>query len=112
MKTLKSIKITYMLNSIFCFFCIVSTVCFAIYEYFSFSIFFSIGMLSLIGWMVNPVGIISFITCLTTFIAERKQPQAKELIGKKWLWIFFWPIITTVFWLLGGGLFVEFTGGV
>ena len=112
MKTLKALKITSILNSIFCIFCVASTVCFAFAEYFSFEIFFAIGMILLLGWMINPVGIISFQICITVFIEERKQSQAKKLIGKKWIWIFIWPIITTVFWVIGGLLFVKFTGGV
>lgn len=63
-------------------------------------------------WIANPVAIISFCICLSTYLEERKQPNVKEKIGKKWMWIFAWPLITTVFYLVSSGLFVVLTGGV
>ncbi len=109
MKTLKALKITSILQILYCFFCIVSNVCFALSNYFD-DIFFSIGMFSLYCWATNPVGIISFIVCLRLFLRERKLPDAKQIIGKKWIWIYVWPVITTLFWVIGGGIMVQLTG--
>ena len=61
MKTLKALKITSILNGIFCFFCVASTVCFAITRYYDSNLFFSIGNILIYGWMINPIGIISFV---------------------------------------------------
>ena len=112
MKTLKALKITSILNSIFCIFCIASTVCFAVNHYYNLRDFFSVGMLLVYGWIINPVGIVSFFVCLVLFLIERKNQESKQAMGKKWIWIFVWPIVTTVFYLTAGGLMVVLTGGV
>ena len=112
MKTLKALKIISILNGIFCFCCIASTGCMAINRFFDINIFFRIGDFLVITWIVNPIGIISFVICLTTFIVERASPEARQVIGKKWIWIFIWPVVTTVIYILSGVLFVAFTGGV
>ena len=39
MKTVKALKITSVLNSIFCLFCIASTICFAVNRYFDLRVF-------------------------------------------------------------------------
>jgi len=111
MKTLKALKITSILQILFCLFCMISTVGFAFGDPFENYILFAIAEFSLYGWIANPVGIISFIVCLRLFLKERKAPESKQIIGKKWIWIFIWPIITTLFWIIGGGLMVKFTGG-
>ena len=112
MKTLKALKITSIFNGIFCFFCIASTVCFAINRYFDIRAFFSVGMFLTYGWIINPIGIVSFIICLILFLTERKSPEAKQVIGMKCIWFFIWPIVTTVFYITAGGLMVVLTGGV
>lgn len=112
MTTLKALKATSVLNGIFCFFCIASTVCFAVSYYFDLRVFFNIANILVYGWIINPIGIVSFLICLILFLAERKSPEAKQIMAKKWIWIFVWPIITTVFYLAAGGLTVAFTGGV
>ena len=75
MKTLKALKITSILNGIFCFFCVASTVCFAITRYYDSNLFFSIGNILIYGWMINPIGIISFVICLPLFLTERKDHE-------------------------------------
>ena len=112
MKTLKALKITSILNGIFCFFCVASTVCFAITRYCDSNLFFSIGNILIYGWMINPIGIISFVICLPLFLTERKDQESKNAMGKKWIWVFVWPIITTLLYLVSGILTVAFTGGV
>lgn len=116
MKTLKALKITSILNSIFCFFCIASTACFAISHFQCLSddwrTLFKIANVLIYGWVANPVAPISFLVCITFFLIERKQPENSHLIGKKWIWIFIWPIITTFFYFVALMLTVAFTGGV
>ena len=112
MKTLKALKITSILNGIFCFFCVASTICFAITRYFDSDLFFSIGNILIYGWIINPIGIVSFIICFSLFLTERKNQEARKAMGKKWIWVFAWPIITTLLYLIAGGLTVAFTGGV
>ncbi len=112
MKTLKALKITSILNGIFCFFCVASTVCFAITRYYDSNLFFSIGNILLYGWMINPIGIISFVICLPIFLAEGKEQEARNAMGRKWIWVFVWPIITTLLYLVSSILTVAFTGGV
>ena len=111
MKTLKAIKTATIWNCIFCFSCVLSTVCLAIAEGYD-SRLFDVGMIAVYGWMVNPFPIISCIRCLTVYLAERKNPMYQQMIGRKWVWIILWPVITTVLWIVSGGLFVKFTGGV
>ena len=112
MKTLLALRITTVLNSIFCFFCIASTVCFAIDHYYNFQGFFSAGIILTNGWIINPIGILSFIVCFHFYSTERKNQEAKSAMGKKWIWVFIWPVVTTVFYLTASGLMVAFTGGV
>lgn len=111
MKTLKALKITSVLNSIFCILCVASTVCFAINYYYNLYDFFSVGMLLLYGWVINPSGIVSFIICLRLYLTERKSQEAKQTLGMKWIWIFIWPVVTTVFYVTAGVLMVVLTGG-
>ena len=117
MKTIKALKITSVLQIIFCIFCIASTVCFAISHYQciagdNWRTSFDIANILIYGWVVNPVAPVSFIICLVLFLAERKQPENRQLIGRKWIWIFIWPAITTLFYFAAGILAVVFTGGV
>ena len=112
MKTIKALKAVTIWNCIFCFFWILSILCLAIHEYYDVYILFGIGVIGIYGWMVNPFPIISCYRCHKIYLAERQVPLYKQQVGKKWVWIYIWPIITTVLWIVGGVLFVEFTGGV
>lgn len=112
MRTLKELKSVTIWNCIFCFSCILSTVCLVIDEYCEVNKLFNIGMLAVCGWMVNPFAIISCYRCLKVFLMERKNPDHNKIIGRKWVWIFIWPVVTTILWVLGGLLFVNYTGGV
>lgn len=93
MKTRKALKITSILNGVFCFFCIASTFCFAINRYFDLRVFFDIANILIYGWIINPVGIISFVVCLMLFLTECKSSEAKQVMEKKWIWIFIWPVV-------------------
>lgn len=79
MKTVKALKITSVMNSIFCFFCIASSICFAVNRYFDLRVFFDIANILVYGWIINPVAIISFIVCLVIFLSEHKKPKQSKL---------------------------------
>ena len=112
MKTVKALKITSILNGIFCFSCILSIICFAVNHYYKTDLLSLIGALFVYGWMVNPIPLISCILCFVLYLTERKIETVRQTIGRKWIWIFIWPFITTAFWVFGGGLFAVITGGV
>lgn len=112
MKTVRALKITSILNGIFCFFCIASTLCFAINRYFDLREFFHIGNTLVYGWMLNPVGIVSFAVCLVLFLKEIKIPEAKQAMGKRWIWMFVWPVVIAVFYVSAIIFLVSLTGGV
>ena len=116
MKTIKALKITYVLNGIFCFCCIISITCLAINRYCALGAFENIiaiiGEIPLLCWIINPVGIVSFVVCLVLFLIERKNYEARQVMGKKWIWIFIWPVITTFLYFVSALLLVEITGGV
>ena len=113
MKTLKALKITSILQMIFCLLCIASTICFALAHYSAeWRTPFRIANILVYGWLINPVAPISFVICLLLFLVERRQEENRQLIGRKWIWIIAWPIITTLFYFSTLILTIAFTGGV
>jgi hypothetical protein len=114
-KTLRALKKAMVWNLIFSFSWMVSIGCFAIDSYLTNSpdsVWFRIGVLSVYGWMVNPMGLLYCVMGLKAYLAERRTPEDRQMIGAKWIMILFWPILTTAMWFLDGMLFVKFTGGV
>lgn len=112
MKTLKALKITSILSGVLCLSCIISIICFAVNHYYKSNFLSLIGTLFIYGWMVNPIPLILCVRCFKIYLTERKNEIARQTIGRKWIWIFILPVITTAFWMFGGGLFVVITGGV
>ncbi len=102
MKTLKALRVATIRNCIFCVFWTLTHICLIVTQHHNAPIFFDIAMLSVYGWMVNPFPIFSCFRCLKIYLTERKHPEQKQRIGKKWIWALVWPIITTVLWLCGG----------
>ena len=70
MKTIKWLKISIVLQSIYIFSCIFSTVCFAINHYWGIYKFFSLGMLAIPGWLLNPTGILTIALGLSFSMAS------------------------------------------
>jgi len=114
MKTLKALKITSVLQIIYCFCCIIFIISIKVNHFYSISVIRDIvtfiRVLTTFGWLINPIGIISFIICLLLFLTEHKHKENKQLIGKKWIWIFIWPVITAIFYLISLGELVVFAG--
>ena len=112
MKTLKALKITSVLNSIFCFFCIAFIICLIINQNHHTDAVGVMVVISAFGFLLNPTPIVSFAICFTFFSTERRSMEEKEKIGKRFIWIFLWPIITAIFYFAAMHFFIEFTGGV
>ena len=110
--TLKCLKITGILQSIYCLCWVISIVFLALGDTTGMDLLTGIGIVICYLCMINPIGMISFALNLREYLADCKLPEEKARIGAKAVWIFLWLIITTAFWLFGGGAFVGFTGGV
>ena len=82
MKTIKWLKISIILQSIYIFSCIFSTVCFAINHYWGIYKFFSLGMLAIPGWLLNPTGILTIALGLSFYFSEKGNEDFKKIIGK------------------------------
>lgn len=112
MKTGKAFEITSIINSIFCFICLGSTACLAIGYYCDLPVLTDIAYYFVYGWALYPVTLLMFVVCLVTYLVERKSPEAKQAIGKQWLWIFLWPLVTTGFLVFAVAELAWFMGGV
>ena len=112
MKTIKWLKTTIVLQSIFAFFCIASSLCFAINRYFDLRVFFSLGNILVYGWLINPIGLISVVVGFIFFFSEKSNDENRKIIGKKWIWFIVFFIIDILLYLTAGMLLVVFTGGV
>ncbi len=112
MKTVKWLKISIVLQSIFAFFCVASSLCFGINKYFNSDFLFSLGTLLLYGWIANPIGTLSLILGLIFFFSEKSEDENRKIIGKKWILFIVFFVIDTLLYLTTGVLMVHFTGGV
>ncbi len=112
MKTIKTLKITSILQSIYCLYCFVPIVFLALGDCTDIFSYTSIGIFLFCFTIINPTVIGSFVVNMVIFLIERKGPEQKKTIGLKWVWIFVWPLITTIFFIVSGLLFIKFTGGV
>ena len=112
MKTIKWLKTSIVLQSIFAFFCIASSLCFAINRYFYLRFFFSLGNVLVYGWIINPIGLISVVVGLVYYFSEKSEDKNRKIIGKKWIWFIAFFVIDILLFLTTGVLTVAFTGGV
>ena len=102
MKTLKSLKVTSIIQGIFCVYYLL---CFAFVV-----IGNTIGPISLANIVLFLffyftyysiiVAPICFAVNLSYFLKDRKDPEQRKFIGKKWVWIFVWPIILLAFFFI------------
>ena len=112
MKTIKWLKISIVLQSIFAFFCIASSVCFAINRYFDLRIFFTLGNLLIYGCIINPIGLISIVVGIILFFSEKGKDENRIIVGKKWIWFVVFFVMDTLLYLASAGMMVLLTGGV
>ena len=112
MRTIKWLKTSIVLQSIFAFFCIASSLCFAINRYFDLRILFTLGNILIYGWIINPIGLISVVVGLMLFFSEKSNNEHRKIIGKKWIWFIVFLVIDILLYLIAGVLTVAFTGGV
>ena len=112
MKTIKWFKTSIVLQSIFAFFCIASSLCFAINRYFDLRILFTLGNILIYGWIINPIGLISVVVGFVLFFSEKSNNEHRKIIGKKWIWFIVLLVIDILLYVTAGVLTVAFTGGV
>lgn len=112
MNTLKRLKRLTIFQILYCSFCVLSCIFFWIYESTENDRLLSLGILSMYGWCVNPIGPITLIGGLRTYWKERKNEEDRNLIGIKWIWFLIWPVIDTVLYVVSAGMMVGITGGV
>lgn len=98
MKTKKALILTSVFQVLYCNGCIGTVLGFALARYYHLSLFFTLAEVGLATLVFNPTGLICFIVCLCIWLKERKDPKAREDIGRRWIWIFLWLAITTVFY--------------
>ncbi len=109
MKTLKALKITSIIQGIYCLYCLVITLLLIISFVANVNICLRIGTFLFystveISILIAPL---CFIANLTVFLKERICSDEKKIIGKKWIWIFIWPIITSIFFLMQSLPFIR-----
>ncbi len=109
MKTLKSLKITSILQALYCIYCFVSTLLVVIGTTTSTVFLANIVLFLFYYFTVHSIMIapICFFINLSYFLHERNDPEQKKKIGKKSIWIFIWPIITTIFYLIACLPFIK-----
>lgn len=112
MKTLKTLKITSFFQFIYCLYCFVPTIFFIISDNTGNFTYTEIGIFLFCFTIINPTVIVSFCVNISKFLAEFRDPEQKKIIGYKWIWIFIWPVLTTMFFIISGLLFIKYTGGV
>ena len=95
MKTLKALKITSIIQAIHCFLCLAIIGCIFLGVSLDLDILASIAFLLLYGTAELSMCIppACFIVNLVHFLKDRKDPEQRKLIGKKWIWIFVWLIV-------------------
>lgn len=102
MKTLKALKITSIIQIIYCIYCSVIALLLFIGSVAKINLLLLAGTFLFyytieVSMFIAPV---CFIVNLVIFLKERKCPEERKAIGKKWIWIFIWPIIVSIFFAL------------
>jgi len=94
-KTLKALKITSIIQAIFCFFCLAIIAGLFLGASLGLDLLVSITAFILYGTVNFSMYIppVCFIVNLVYFLKDRKDPEQRKLIGYKWIWIFVWLIV-------------------
>lgn len=112
MKTLKRLKVLTRFQILYCICCLLSCVCWWVYDAARSDWTLFLGILSMYGWCFNPIGPITLVMGLRTYLQERRNLLMRERIGIQWIWFLIWPVIDTVLYVVSAGMMVEVTGGV
>ena len=112
MKTMKWLKTAAVLQAVYVFSCVSSTVCFALFRWLDMRILFDIANVLVYGWIASPIGPLTLIVGLVLFLVERGNPEQRQRIGKKWLWFPAMFVLDLLLWVVSGVLMVALTGGV
>ena len=112
MKTLKWLRVSIALQIVFCISCIVGTICMILLAHYPYNILSFIACILFPLWELNPSAWIILFYGLTLFLIERKDPEKRKQIGKRWLWFIVFFLFDTVMWLCAGYLLVTYMGGV
>lgn len=112
MSTLKRLRVLTIFQALYCGFCALSCVLFLIYDRTEYDWLLFFGILSMYGWCINPIGPVTLILGLRTYLRERKNEVYRNLIGFKWVCFLVWPVIDTVLYIVSGVTMVGVTGGV
>lgn len=110
MKTLTSLKITSAVQALYCIYCLLSTLLIIVGVRIGPVILANVMLIIFYSTVEFSIFIMPacFVVNLVFFIIERQYPQQRAILGKKWIWIFVWPVIVTVFFLI---LIVPFIRG-
>lgn len=112
MKTMKSLKITSILQGIYCAGGVVALIAMMLYDILlgtgAEMQFFLFGAMLAFLSIINPVAIICFLVNLVIFLLERRDPEQRSRIGKYWVVIPIWLVGCSVIWLLCALNFIHY----
>ena len=110
MKTLKWLKITAVVQGIYALTCAVSLGLIACADSVD-DLIFRIGETVFFTGELLPIAPVLLFLTMFAYLRERGVPAQKELIGRKWLWMFLQFVVTIFILLVSLVIFVALTGG-
>ena len=112
MKTLKSLKITSVLQGIYCVGGVIALICLGLYDILlgtgAEMQFFLFGAMLAFLSVINPVGIVCFLVDLVIFLLERRDVEERARIGRYWVIIPIWLAACTLIWILCAHNFIYY----
>lgn len=112
MRTMKSLKITSILQGIYCAGGVLALISFVVFDMLvgtgSELQFLMFGAMLAFLSVTNPVGIISFVVNLVLFLLDRRDPEQRRRIGGYWVFIPIWLAACTVIWFLCAHNFIFY----
>ena len=112
MKTLKYLKRAKISFAVFVFFGFLSALAFFLHSRTFHDLFLTVGLLTMLGWAVNPLPVIFSILGIRHYLSERQNAEVRESIGRRWLMFPAIMLGSLVFSCLACCLIVALTGGV
>lgn len=104
MQTLKWLKISFRTTVIYCFICILSVglIAYGVGIY-SLAVCYA-GTVLMYGWLVNPMGIVVSVIGMVHYNREKRSPEYRGAIGRKWIWFLVHMTVDAVFWVGAGAM--------